>query len=210
MEILAFLVFAGAAITYWLFRKGGMYNPVDPFPPKPNEPVKPPEPKGPPQPPPEPPKPPVEPPRAPQTPSKATLLCLGIKGHEGWILPGGVDWSGRRYPNGSASYRNNNPGNVRFYEGGYHPMYGNVLRSPGNFAIFRDYATGWLYLNNMVRGLARKYPNLTLYEFFAGKKDVYSGYAPKEDHNDPESYAKEMGRILGVDSKKFKLKDLVV
>lgn len=130
----------------------------------------------------------------PPTP-KATLenMCLEIRAHEGWILPGGKDWKGKVYLKGSRSYQNNNPGNTRYFTGGYLPTYGNVLKDADGFARFRDYETGWLYLTNMVRHQIFKHPDWTLLQFF-------ERYAPKEDANDPELYSKVVAKAMGVNN----------
>lgn len=111
------------------------------------------------------------------------------------------------------SYRNNNPGNCRLSQVGYFPKYGIVkedrsgVRSgqPG-FAIFRDYATGWLYLKNLVISRIRQHPEWTIYEFIA---DPIEGYSPSSDGNDPEDYADFIGKRLGVDSRTFKIEHLI-
>ena len=130
----------------------------------------------------------------PIPPTKATIanFCLGLREYEGWILPSGKDWSGKVYPTGSQSYRNNNPGNVRFYSGGYLPKYLPVLKSKNNFAIFKDYATGWLYLTEMVKAKIRTRPNQTLLQFM-------EVYAPYSDDNNPLEYATFLAKRLGVD-----------
>lgn len=133
---------------------------------------------------------PVAPPVAPQPPSRANLdeLCTAIR-----------DFEGRP---GDANYRNNNPGNCRYHLGGYLPMYGNVRRSPGGFAIFPTYALGWLYLQNMIKGQIAKNPNQTLYEFM-------TRYAPESDNNPTPKYAAYIATRLGVDIH-FRMGDLVL
>ncbi len=75
------------------------------------------------------------------------------------------------------------------------------------FCIFPDYDTGFTALKNVVRAAAKGEskvykPTDTLLQFF-------SKYAPQEDHNDPESYAREVGRKLGVNYKEFKISQLL-
>lgn len=120
-------------------------------------------------------------------------FCEGLKQYEGWILPGGKDWSGKVYPKGSNSYQCNNPGNVRFYTGGYLPKYLPVIKSTNNFAIFKDYETGWCYLNEMVKTKIRLHPEQTILDFM-------KIYAPVEDDNDPVKYTQFLTKRLGVDN----------
>lgn len=111
--------------------------------------------------------------------NKATLenFCLAIRDFEG--APG------------DRNYRNNNPGNCRFSSVGYASFYGHVGKDKDNFAIFKDYATGWLYLKNLVLSKVRKNPNQTIAQFMAV-------YAPVGDDNDPAHYAVYIARRLGV------------
>jgi hypothetical protein len=136
---------------------------------------------------------PVVPPAAPTPPpakqSKLEAFCLAIRTHEGWAP-------------GSRSWRNNNPGNCRYSTVGYASVYGKVLRDAQGFAIFKDYATGWLYLNNLVREKIKAHPQWTLLQFF-------NNYAPAADQNDPTAYAAAVGRQLGVDYKTFVISNFV-
>lgn len=126
---------------------------------------------------------PVEATVAPETaapspaPTNATLtnLCLGIKHREG------------------ANPLNNNPGNCRYYSGGYLPIYQPVKESPGGFAMFKDYATGWLYLMNTIKEKIHNHPDWTLLQLF-------ENYAPAADGNNPVSYSQEVAIFMGVDN----------
>ena len=108
-------------------------------------------------------------------PKKATIenFCLGIKQREG------------------ANPANNNPGNVKYYTGGYLSIYGKVGKSKGGFAMFKDYATGWLYLRNLVKSKIKKHPDWNFYDFF-------NNYAPREDDNEPTGYAEQVAKRCGV------------
>ena len=114
-------------------------------------------------------------------------FCMGIRQHEGWY-------------EGSRSWRNNNPGNVKYSPVGYLPIYGTVLKDKDNFAIFKDYETGWLYLNNLIKAKCTKFPNQTILEFI-------NIYAPSSDGNDPFVYARFLADKLGVDIT-YQLKDI--
>lgn len=122
------------------------------------------------------------PPPAP-VPVKTVALgdfCLAIRGYEGWNP-------------GSRSFKNNNPGNCRYSTVGYTAVYKPVLKDPQNFAVFKDYATGWLYLRNLVKERIAAHPEWSLKDFFAV-------YAPASDDNDPVAYAAAVAKQLGVDS----------
>lgn len=128
--------------------------------------------------------PPVAPPApqpvpVPPTP-KTNLLeafCTAIRDFEGGP--------------GDRNYRNNNPGNCRYSSVGYDPSYGNVGRDPQNFAIFKDYETGFRYLKNLVKEKIEASPNEDMYAFFAN-------YAPSTDGNNPRLYALHVAKQIGV------------
>lgn len=113
-----------------------------------------------------------------------------IKVYEGWF-------------EGSRSWRNSNPGNLRFVY-----QFGAIEKDDKNFAVFDSYASGW---NALIRQLQRAIhdpsvppsllygPEMTFVEFFAGIPDKYLGYAPKADGNDPVAYALFVTQRLGVD-----------
>lgn len=132
------------------------------------------------------PEPTPEPPPIAKKKSPLATFCTKIKDYEGYILPGGKDASGKFYPKGSRSYQNNNPGNCRFYYGGYLPIYGQVKRDGDGFAIFKDYQTGWLYLNNLCKNYIHNHPKWNFYDFF-------NLYAP-ESENDSKAYAKYVAK----------------
>jgi len=83
------------------------------------------------------------------------------------------------------AYRQNNPGNLRFW--------GKIPRKAG-YAYFPDPTQGWRALYIQVgRNIDRE---LTLREFFAGKPGVYPGYAPAKDKNHPVKYAEFVSQYL--------------
>lgn len=132
-------------------------------------------------------------------------LCLGLRDYEG--SPGKGAPADR-------NYRNNNPGNCRYSSVGYLPIYGNVREDregvpddqPG-FAIFKDYATGWKYLNNLVKEKIEKHPAWTLLLFIGDEKE---GWSPASDGNEPVRYSAFLGRRLGVDSATFPIGKLLI
>ena len=96
-------------------------------------------------------------------------MARAIEHHEGFFV-------------GSRSYRNNNPGNIKF-AGQYKAM----GTDDKGFAIFDTYADGYNALIKLIEnacdGKSITYrPSMTLYDFF-GK------YAPQSDNNDSEAYA---------------------
>ncbi len=118
-------------------------------------------------------------------------MCLAIQKHEGWnLLPP------------SRSVRNNSPGNVRFSPVGYLPIYEPVGKDADNFAIFKDYATGFLYLKNLILEKAQKLPSDNLFDFF-------NVYAPKSDGNDPIAYAEAVGVSMNVNPATFRMQAVI-
>ena len=115
-------------------------------------------------------------------------FCLAIRDYEG--------------KPGDRNYRNNNPGNCRYSKIGYAPKYGIVRKDKDGFAIFEDYETGWLYLLNLVRGIAKQRPEWTIVDFF-------KRYAPSTDGNDPARYAAYVAQRLSVDVSSWKIKNLI-
>lgn len=128
--------------------------------------------------------------QASQPHPKATLtnFCLAIRDFEG--VPG------------DRNYRNNNPGNVRYYEGGYLPQYLPVLKDKDGFAIFKDYDTGFTYLKNMLQARIHLHPEQTILQFM-------SVYAPASDNNPVKQYATFIANRLGVDIG-YKVGDIVL
>lgn len=110
--------------------------------------------------------------------NKLDTFCLAIRNYEG--------------SPGDRNYRNNNPGNARYYYGGYLPIYGHVGMDKDGFAVFKDYDTGYLYLKNLVKHKIEVHPDWTISDFF-------HVYAPTADSNDPDAYAFFVAKRLGVD-----------
>lgn len=117
--------------------------------------------------------------------------CLAIQNHEGYYLPGEhVQDVG---PNGSLSYRNKNPGNIKFV--GQARAIGKDVKG---FCVFATYADGYAELKDMLTRCAtgkngpRYRSDMTLLEFF-------QVYAPSSDSNNPYSYAYQVAKALKVD-----------
>lgn len=112
-----------------------------------------------------------------------------IQEKEGFIRPGVAG-----FPRGSRSWRNNNPGNIR-----YTGLFINLAKGKDdkNFCVFETYEAGLnalcLLLKRAATGLSTIYrPEHSLLRF-------YEIYAPKSDGNDPVAYAKYVADRIGVD-----------
>lgn len=110
-------------------------------------------------------------------------FALAIQEHEGWFLP-----SPNR-PKGSTSFRNNNPGNLKF--AGQREAIGKDERG---FAIFGDYNAGLRALQNDIDSKIRRHPEWNFEDFF-------KIYAPASDSNRPLQYASAVAQKLGVSAK---------
>jgi uncharacterized protein (TIGR02594 family) len=103
---------------------------------------------------------------------------------------------------GTIAWRFNNPGNLRPAKAGV-PIYGAIgvgkTRTNGEFLIFSSYAEGRTQKKALLR---RKYNERTIYTMLAGIPDkngkLHGGYAPANDHNDPQSYAEDISTPLGL------------
>lgn len=91
------------------------------------------------------------------------------------------------FKTGSLAQRNNNPGNLR--------TWGNLPTS-GGYAVFPTVEQGWAALRRQIElNISR---GLNLLEFFGGKPDIYAGYAPASDANDPVGYALYVAGQVGI------------
>lgn len=140
--------------------------------------------------PPEAPKPPQEAPEPPKLTYED--LAGAIKIYEGWFPPG-ID---SRYINGSRSFRNNNPGNLKFAR-----QAGAVDKDSGGFAIFDSYQAGWDALIRQLKMSAHD-PSVTPSRYYSPEMslvDFFKVYAPSRDNNDPVAYALFVAQRLNVD-----------
>lgn len=144
-------------------------------------------------------------------PKKLDQLVDAIQTYEGWHPPG------KKSIRGSRSYRNNNPGNLKYTP--YTAKLGAYSKDAQGFAIFRSLEDG----RNALKTLLTAAANLTLksYREYAEKLaktrngevyltllDLFEVYAPTFDANEPKSYAMFVAGKLGVDPK-TKLKEIV-
>jgi hypothetical protein len=112
-------------------------------------------------------------------------LADSIQRFEGWIPPG-MD---PRSPAGSRSWRNRNPGNLR-------PAIPGPPVDDKNYRVFDSLADGWRALVGDIEAkLAGSHgltDDSTLRNFF----DIY---APSDDDNDPDKYARQVATWLSRD-----------
>ena len=109
------------------------------------------------------------------------------------------------YYEGSRSYRNCNPGNLKYTLFG-RDVLAMIGKDDKGFGIFSTYDAGFRALCKFLimakEDKLRSYrPDMTLYDFF-------STYAPSNDDNDPLNYAKIIAKKLDVPVN-YKIKDIV-
>lgn len=104
------------------------------------------------------------------------LMADAIQGFEGW------------FP-GSRSYRNNNPGNLK-YTAWTHGQGATGQDSTG-FAVFPNYETGRAALTSLLMLRVRQHPEWTIL-------DLFNSYAPPSDNNPTAQYAATVAKKAGV------------
>jgi len=132
------------------------------------------------------------------TQNKIKDMALAIQSFEGYYGPSD------KFPEGSLSYRNNNPGNIR-YNLFVNQYLGGSL-GIGGFAKWETYEHGLDALIGLLtwaaQGKIRNYkPDMTLVDFF-------NVYAPSSDNNNPDAYADFVAKKLSVDPNE-KIKNLL-
>jgi hypothetical protein len=125
---------------------------------------------------------------APKLYSQLTMWAKAIKEFEDYVPAGGKFRDNSIAPQGSLSWRNKNPGNLRWspYE----------IDNTGGFSVFKTYDDGWKALLHQLTiaadGRSGVYrPDMTLKEFF-------HVYAPSSDNNYPDIYAQYVADRIGV------------
>ena len=88
---------------------------------------------------------------------------------------------------GTRTWRNNNPGAIRSTT-----KYG-AIGSAGGFAVFPDEETGMRAIVSLLR--SKYYNNLSV-------KDAIHKWAPSSDNNNPESYARHVSQLTGIDAQR--------
>lgn len=167
-----FLSVMGAAIAAFSYAAFRMY--IKPYPPEPEEPPS--APVQPAQEPGVPPAPPVD---------RVRLCALAQQAFEGWYLPGSTH-DGVHYPDGSGSYRRNNPGNL-------------TKQNPdgsSSFLTFSSYEVGFAALENYIRRVIagrhpayKKGPATTFYEY----THIYTG----DKEPAPTNYCAAICKMVG-------------
>ena len=122
-------------------------------------------------------------------------FCLGIAECEGYIPP-----SGKLYPVGSRSWRNNNPGNLRssIFE----------WKNVENFSVFASEMDGWqaLLYDVRMKALGKSRTGLTGESTI---KEFVKVWAPDTDGNAPDLYVRNLCKFTGF-VPSMKLKDLLL
>lgn len=111
-----------------------------------------------------------------------TEIAQSIQQLEGWYAPG----QNPNYPNGTLSWRNNNPGNIIYTN--YYAQNFNATRGEGGFSKFPNYQTGFAALEHQIQLYALRGETLS---------SMMAKYAPASDNNDPAAYAYNLASLLG-------------
>lgn len=104
------------------------------------------------------------------------LMADAIQTFEGW------------FP-GSHSYRNNNPGNLKFTT--WTQGQGATGQDSSGFAVFPNYETGRTALTALLMLRVRQHPEWTIL-------DLFNSYAPPSDNNPTAQYAATVAKNAGV------------
>lgn len=105
------------------------------------------------------------------------------------------DGSTYRKTGGTRAWRNNNPGNLKYYD--FAKRMGAIGQA-GNFAVFPDEETGRRAMQSLLR--TESYRNLSI-------ANAISKYAPSSDGNDVQKYRQRIKNMTGLQIDR-KLKDL--
>lgn len=116
-----------------------------------------------------------------EKPSLLDKWAQAIQRHEGW------------FP-GSRSFRNNNPGNLKFTR--YTATLGAFGKDDRNFCMFGDYESGLTALKTLLTDAATD--QLLSYKGSMTLVEFYERYAPSEDDNNPRQYAEAVAKYIGV------------
>ncbi len=114
--------------------------------------------------------------------------------HEGWT-PAGFPGN----PNGSQSFRNHNPGNLRSS-----PF---QCSTSNGFAVFKNDSIGWFAFENDIKAKA-KGNTLTGLNGESTLRQLIFVWAPPSDNNDSETYLKTICFMTGF-AETMKLKELL-
>lgn len=141
---------------------------------------------------------PTTPPEASKPVNRINDIGLAIKAYEGWISPC------ETFPFGSRSFRNKNPGNIKFTS--YSKYYLKAIgKDKNNFCIFETEGKGFWALCELLKDAFTG--QLAAYRNCKTLKEFFSVYAPANDNNYPDKYAKYVAKRTGIDVN-FPLKEL--
>jgi hypothetical protein len=104
------------------------------------------------------------------------LMAEAIQTFEGW------------FP-GSKSYRNNNPGNLRYTA--WTQGQGATGQDSTGFSVFPTYEIGYAALTSLLMLRVRQHPDWTIL-------DLFNSYAPPSDNNPTQTYAATVAKNAGV------------
>lgn len=160
------------------------------------------------------------PPQPQGNPDLLHAFCMAIQLYEGYIIPGGKDASGNKYPDGSPAYRNKNPGNLRCMHGDKQNWnYLAITCTADNFCVFPTYEIGFQALVNVtlkvVKGLSSLYSAHAKSDYGladSGEMNLLQYFTvrdPSSDGNFPAHFAGFMAKQIGVDIATFKMKNLL-
>lgn len=110
---------------------------------------------------------------------KLDLWCEAIKELEGWYV-------------GSRSYRNNNPGNLKFVG-----QKRAIKKDKDGFCVFANYADGYQELKDLLIRAATT-PDSSTYQANMTLLQFFRVYAPSSDNNLPDIYAQKVAQKIGV------------
>jgi hypothetical protein len=117
---------------------------------------------------------------------ETTRLILAMAKVEGYHLPGSVG-----FPNGSLSYRNKNPGNLR-----WSPF---EIGKNNGYSVFESDFMGWYAFYWDIFQKAHGKTRTKLNGESTLEELIYT-WAPKEDGNDPKKYTDIVEKESGIDS----------
>lgn len=107
----------------------------------------------------------------------------------GWLTVELSDGSRQKRYNGTLSWRNNNPGNIKF--GDFAKAEGAIGPGGGGHAVFPDLKTGRSAMKKLLFTSIRGYNTKTI-------RQAIATYAPASDGNKPDKYAKYVASQLQV------------
>lgn len=101
-----------------------------------------------------------------------------------------IDGIKTKLSNGTLSWRNNNPGNIKF--GPFARAQGAIGEGHNDMAIFPTYEIGRKAQKTLLFGPESEYTDLTLI-------DAIKRYAPASDGNNPKEYANFVSKKAGIE-----------